>query len=85
MMSRWPKKQVVPKQAIKTSSDSANTVAAANEKKAEAERQKKLRSQKEIVIESAALTGKGYPAPVNLDAGTGTVVSALMSPTTNKP
>ncbi len=84
-MSRRPKKQFAPKQATTTSSDFANTMAATNEKKAEAERLKKLRSQKEIVIESAALTGKGYPAPVNLDAGTGAVVSALISPTTNKP
>ena len=84
-MSPRPKKQAAPKTANPTSSDSANTMAAANERKAEAERQKKLRSQKEIVIESTALSGKGYPAPVNLDSGSGTVVSALMSPSTNKP
>ena len=84
-MSRWRKKQSTPKPVIPTSSDSANTMAAANERKAEAERQKKLRSQKEIVIESTALSGKGYPAPVNLDSGTGTVVSALTSPPTDKP
>jgi lipoprotein-anchoring transpeptidase ErfK/SrfK len=84
-MSRWPKKQPGPKPANPTSSDSANTIAAANERKAEVERQKKLRSQKEIVIESTALSGKGYPAPVNLDSGTGKVVSSLMSPPTNKP
>jgi hypothetical protein len=84
-MSGRPKKQSAPKPAIKTSSDSANTIAAANERKAEAERQRRLRSQKEIVIESTALNGKGYPAPVNLDSGTGTVVSSLISPPTNKP
>jgi lipoprotein-anchoring transpeptidase ErfK/SrfK len=84
-MSRWPKKQLAPKQAITTSSDSANTMAAANVKKAEVERLKKLRSQRETVIESTALSGKGYPAPVNLDAGSGAVVSALISPTTIKP
>ena len=84
-MSPRPKKRSAPKPAITTSSDSANTMAAANERKAEAERQKKLRSQKEIVIESTALSGKGYPAPVNLDSGAGRVVSALISPTTNRP
>ena len=84
-MSRRPKKQLAPKQVTTTSSDSANLMAAANGRRAEAERQKKLRSQKEIVIESTALNGKGYPAPVNLDVGTGAVVSALMSPITNKP
>jgi len=30
------------------------------------------RNQKEIVIEIAALSGKGYPAPVDLDTGVGT-------------
>jgi lipoprotein-anchoring transpeptidase ErfK/SrfK len=71
-MSPWRKKRPVPKPTIATSPDPAKKIADADERKAEAERQKKLRSQKEIVIESTALSGKGYPAPVNLDAGTGT-------------
>lgn len=83
-MSRHPKKQPPPRPAIATPANSAEAIAAANERKAEAERQKKLRSQKEIVIESTALRGKGYPAPVNLDSGTGTVAGAL-SPSTNRP
>ena len=82
-MSRRRKKQPTPKPAITASSTSANAIAAANERKAEAERQKKLRSQREIVIEIAALIGKGYPAPVNLDNGTGTQVTAGAA--TNKP
>src|SRR5712692_5526792 len=45
-MSRWPKKPSAPKPANPTSSDSANIMAAANEKQAEAERQKKLGSEK---------------------------------------
>jgi lipoprotein-anchoring transpeptidase ErfK/SrfK len=68
-MSRQPKKQPAPKLAMTTSSNSANPIAAGNERKAEAERRKKLRSQKEILIEITALSGKGYPAPVNLNAG----------------
>jgi lipoprotein-anchoring transpeptidase ErfK/SrfK len=83
-MSPRPKKRSAPRPAIPAPSDSAHAMAAAAERKAEAQRQKKLRSQKEIVIESAALSGKGYPAPVNLDAGTGTAVSALVSAQTNK-
>ena len=71
-MSLHPKKQPTPKPTITTSANSADAIAAPNERKAEAERQKKLRSQKEIVIECATLIGKGYPAPVNLDSGTGT-------------
>ena len=84
-MSRSPKKQPTPKPTSTTSSNSANPNAAANERKAEADRQKKLRSQKEIVIEMSSPSGKGYPAPVNLDTGTGTVVSALTTPSINKP
>ena len=84
-MSRRVKKQPTPKPAITTSSNSANAIAAANERKAEAERQKKLRSQREIVIEISSLIGKGYPAPVNLDNGAGTQASAVTSAATNKP
>ena len=62
-----------------------NTAVNANDRKAEAERQKKLRSQREIVIEIAKLAGKGYPAPVNLDSGAGTQTIALATPATNKP
>jgi lipoprotein-anchoring transpeptidase ErfK/SrfK len=84
-MSTHPKKQPTPKPTIKTPANSADAIAAANERKAEAERQKKLRSQKEIVIEIATLAGKGYPAPVNLDSGAGTMASVLETPATNKP
>ena len=44
--------------------------------------QKRLRAgknQKEIVIEIAALKGKGYPAPVDLDTGIGKTKAALAS------
>jgi lipoprotein-anchoring transpeptidase ErfK/SrfK len=81
-MSRRPKKQLTPKPAITASANSADAIAAANERKAEAERQKKLRSQKEIVIEITALIGKGYPAPVNLDSGARAQVSAVTTPAT---
>jgi lipoprotein-anchoring transpeptidase ErfK/SrfK/ribosomal protein L12E/L44/L45/RPP1/RPP2 len=90
VLSRHPKKQATPKPTIPKPANSADPIAAANERKAEAERQKseaerqkKLRNQKEIVIEVAKLIGKGYPAPVNLDSGTGTQANALAA--TNKP
>ena len=76
-MSSRPKKQPTPTPTSTAPVNSADKIAAANERKAEAERQKKLRSQKEIVIEITALSGKGYPAPVNLDSGTGTPVEAV--------
>lgn len=66
-MSRHPKKQPTPKP-----SNDANVAVNASERKAEAERRKKLRNQKEIVIEITALVGKGYPSPVDLDSGVGT-------------
>ena len=83
-MSRHPKKQPTPRPAPKPANDalqnSANPAVNASDRKAEAERQKKLRSQKEFVIEVVELAGKGYPAPVNLDSGAGTQLSAVPPP-----
>jgi len=82
-LSRHPKKLATPTPtpaptpANGAPQNSANAAASAIERKAEAERQKKLRSQREIVIEISELAGKGYPAPVNLDSGAGTSVSAV--------
>lgn len=84
-MSRHPKKQPTPKPTVEANLNAADRIARANERKAEAERQKKLRNQKEIVIVVTLLTGKGYPAPVNLDSGTGTQVTTVASTAPNKP
>jgi len=84
-LSSRPKKQPTAKPTIATPASAADAVAAANERKAEAERQKKLRSQKEIVIAVPTLIGKGYPAPVNLDSGAGPQVIAATAPVSNKP
>jgi lipoprotein-anchoring transpeptidase ErfK/SrfK len=88
-MSRHPKKQPTPRPAPKPANDplqnSANPAVNASDRKAEAERQKKLRSQKEFVIEVVELAGKGYPAPVNLDSGAGAQMSAVPPPSPNTP
>ena len=88
-MSRNPKKQVTPRPTPKTANDaprnSANTPITATDRKAEAERQKKLRNQKELVIEVVELAGKGYPAPVNLDSGTGTPANTIISAAIKTP
>lgn len=60
------KKRRTVKPAKEATQDSG---ASAEERKARAARERDLRSQKEIVIEIAALSGRGYPAPVNLDTG----------------
>jgi len=70
-MSRNPKRQPTPKPTVAANQNSADKLGAAAARKAEAERQKKLRNQKEVVVEIATLSGKGYPAAVNLDSGTG--------------
>jgi len=62
--------------AIANQSSSAIALASpANSKDKKSSATKKspraARNQKEIVIEIAALQGKGYPAPVDLDTGTG--------------
>jgi hypothetical protein len=50
----------------------ANSSSTAAEKKATATKTPRaVKNQKEIVIEIAALKGKGYPAPVDLDTGMG--------------
>ncbi len=76
-MSAHPKK-LPPQKPSNTNMSSANvnqTVntnepAKAGEKKRKPEK-KAPKNQKERVIEIAALGGKGYPAPVDLDTGTG--------------
>jgi lipoprotein-anchoring transpeptidase ErfK/SrfK len=88
-MSRHPKKQPTPRPTPKSLNDppenSAHAPVMASDRKVEAERQKKLRSQKEFVIEVIELAGKGYPAPVNLDSGAGTQLSAVAPPPPNTP
>jgi lipoprotein-anchoring transpeptidase ErfK/SrfK len=86
-LSRHPQKRSTPEPtpAKGAPQHSANAAANAIDKKTEAERQKKLRSQREIVIEIGELAGKGYPAPVNLDSGAGTQVSAVPTPAPNTP
>jgi lipoprotein-anchoring transpeptidase ErfK/SrfK len=78
-LSRHPKKQPTPQPTIEANLNAADRLARANERKAEAARQKQLRSQKEIVIELPALSSKGYPAPVNLDSGAGAAAITVAS------
>ncbi|HEX8685315.1 MAG TPA: hypothetical protein VF654_02400, partial [Pyrinomonadaceae bacterium] len=57
-------------QPAATPSPTPGKNANANSNKQENVRETKtVKGQKEVVIEIAALRGKGYPAPVNLDAG----------------
>jgi hypothetical protein len=58
--------------STKSSTDKAEkTAEAAKSKKALKPLKSIGKNQKEVVIELAALNGKGYPAPVNLDMGSG--------------
>ena len=73
-MSRHPLKQNVTSKAGRKSANTAvpssSPIAATNAKEAEATIKKPIdKNQKEVVIELAALKGKGYPAAVNLDTG----------------
>src|SRR5881394_2080624 len=79
-MSLHSKKQAAPKPAAPVNQTAEEKKAAAAERRAEAQRQAKLRNQKEIVIDVAALAGKGYPAPKDLHTGAGTVVSNAGAP-----
>ena len=84
-MSLHPRKQPAPKPPIVATQNSEDKRAQAAERKAEADRQKKLRNQKEIVIDIASLSGKGYPAPKDLHTGAGTVISNAGTPKPKRP
>lgn len=79
-MSSHPKKQPAkPANANSSPATSANATGAnenanaanANQPKPKAARKPISRKQKQVALEVAALTGKGYPAPVDLDSGSG--------------
>ena len=76
IVSRNPKKQPTPAPTVMPTQTAEEKRAAAAARKAEAERLRKLRNQKEFVIDIAALTGKGYPAAMNLNDGKPLVASA---------
>ena len=79
-MSSRPQKQIPkavnsnasasPSPTIANSNENSAT-ANANAKKPKPARKPINRKQKQVVVEVAALSGKGYPAPVELDTGTG--------------
>jgi lipoprotein-anchoring transpeptidase ErfK/SrfK len=73
-MSRHPNKKAktAATPANPNASPALSPVAAANkvnDNVPDQTRKKPVKNQKEIVLELAALKGKGYPAPVNLDTG----------------
>ena len=83
VMSLRPKKQPIP--TVVKNENSAGRKARLAEMKAEAERQRKLRNQKEIVVDVASLSGKGYPPPKDLNTGAGSIVSNAGVPTPKRP
>jgi lipoprotein-anchoring transpeptidase ErfK/SrfK len=54
-------------------------------RKAEADRVRALRAQKEIVIDVLNLSGKGYPGPVNLNTGSEYFAKNTAAPAEPKP
>lgn len=91
-MSRHPSKGTLPAStATKPAADSSASTSpeatrVANKKPATTPGRKPIgKNQKEVVIELTALKGKGYPAAMNLDTGSGkpaTVAIAKATPTT---
>lgn len=77
------KKQPTPSPTAIANQNSADRAAAAAARKAEADRLRKLRRQREFEIEISALSGKGYPAAVNLNTGAATVAANVIA-TTNR-
>lgn len=79
MAGKSTKKIVLATQPSPSPSASPAT-SAANQKLVEAKKPAKQKTiEKEVVVEIAALSGKGYPAPVELDTGRGNPKDALAS------
>ncbi|MGQ0762159.1 MAG: L,D-transpeptidase [Acidobacteriota bacterium] len=76
IVSRNRKRQPTPTPTVMPTQTVEEKRAAAAARKAEAERLRKLRSQKEFAIDIGSLTGKGYPAAVNLNDGKPLVATA---------
>jgi lipoprotein-anchoring transpeptidase ErfK/SrfK len=79
-MSIHPKRQATPQPKPLTNLNPEERKAVLAERRAEAERQAKLRNQKEIVIDISELTGKGYPPPKDLNTGAGSFTSDAGAP-----
>jgi lipoprotein-anchoring transpeptidase ErfK/SrfK len=81
-LSLHRKKQPAPAPTVVTNQNAVDKKALAAARKAEAERQSKLRNQKEIVIDLASLSAKGYPGPRDLNTGAGSmrIETAVVTP-----
>jgi L,D-transpeptidase ErfK/SrfK len=84
-MSLRPKKQPTPAPTVVANQNASDKKAVAAARKAEAERQKKLRNQKEVVIDLVSLSGKGYPSPKDLNTGAGSVTIETAAITPERP
>lgn len=71
---KW-KSQPTPKPVVVANQTLEEKRATAAARKAETERLRKLRSQREFEVSIAALNGKGYPAALNLNDGKPAVVA----------
>ncbi len=69
VMSGRYKKSATPAPSPTANRTREEKLAAAAARKAEADRVKALRVQKEVVIDVSSLSAKGYPAPMNLNTG----------------
>jgi L,D-transpeptidase ErfK/SrfK len=88
VMSGRIKKAVIAAPTPIANQTKEEKLAAAAARKAEADRVRALRAQKEIVIDVSNLSGKGYPAPVNLNTGTEYLaknIDVTASPAATKP
>ena len=85
VMSGRVKKPVTATATPMANQTKEEKLAAAAARKAEADRVRALRAQKEIVIDVSDLSGKGYPAPVNLNTGTDYLAKNIDAPIAPKP
>ena len=76
IVSRNPKRQPKPAPTVAANQTVEEKRAAAAARKAEGERVRKLRNQKDFAIDIASLAGRGYPAAMNLNDGKPVVATA---------
>ena len=82
-MSRHPKKAIDKPKSSPSPTASESTSPVGEKVAAKSARKPIGKNQKEVVVESPALRGKGYPSAVNLDTGSGK--PAALAETRTKP
>jgi len=84
-MSRHPKKGLGKPKPLPSPTSAEQNTPAGVKVAARSTRKPISKNQKEVVIQTAALRGKGYPSAMNLDVGTGKPAAVELMRTRPQP